>query len=321
MEYKRLSFKHKNNKFKYYVLNYLRQLLPSSYYQKKLTKKISNSLDYDKIEKRVNYYNKLILKVDLNNSAIKLSDIKREKGKKTYFFDLYEYGRFFQQNLRGHFLFGDIIKIPKEPSLVKSRPINGNNSNSTILKWNKVRHFIFIKNESKEFSEKKNLLVSRGKVHRSQPQRVKFLEKYFDNPLCNIGKVNDNDLNPKWNVNRMTINEQLEYKFILCIEGNDVASNLKWVMSSNSIAVMPKPKYETWFMEGLLIPDYHYIVINDNYTDLKSKLAYYIENPEKAKEIVKNAHIHVEQFKDEQTEDIISLMVLKKYFEKTNQVI
>ena len=51
----------------------------------------------------------------------------------------------------------------------------------------------------------------------------------------------------------MTINEQLHYKFILCSEGNDVASNLKWVMSSNSIAVMPKPKFETWFMEGILV--------------------------------------------------------------------
>ena len=40
-----------------------------------------------------------------------------------------------------------------------------------------------------------------------------------------------------------------KHKFILCIEGNDVASNLKWVMSSNSVAVMPKPKFESWFME------------------------------------------------------------------------
>ena len=28
-----------------------------------------------------------------------------------------------------------------------------------------------------------------------------------------------------------------------------------------SIVIMPKPKYETWFMEGTLIPDYHYIFI------------------------------------------------------------
>ena len=50
--------------------------------------------------------------------------------------------------------------------------------------------------------------------------------------------MNKNNLNPKWIKNRMTINEQLQYKFILCFEGNDVASNLKWVMSSNSIAII-----------------------------------------------------------------------------------
>lgn len=58
-----------------------------------------------------------------------------------------------------------------------------------------------------------------------------------------------------------TIREHLDYKFIMAIEGNDVASNLKWVMSSNSLAVMPRPTCETWFMEGTLIPDYHYIEV------------------------------------------------------------
>ena len=39
----------------------------------------------------------------------------------------------------------------------------------------------------------------------------------------------------------LTIREHLDYKFIMALEGNDVASNLKWVMSSNSIAVMTRP--------------------------------------------------------------------------------
>ena len=40
-------------------------------------------------------------------------------------------------------------------------------------------------------------------------------------------------------------------------------------MSSNSVAVMPKPKYESWFMEGKLIPDYHYVLIKDDYSDFE----------------------------------------------------
>ena len=139
--------------------------------------------------------------------------------------------------------------------------------------------------------------------------------------MCNIGKVNTTELNAIWKVNRMTIDEQLEYKFILCLEGNDVASNLKWVMSSKSIAVMSKPRFETWFMEGLLQPDYHYILIKDDYSDLEEKLAFYIKNQDKALCIIENANVYVAQFKNTKQEDLISLCTLKKYFEKTNQVL
>lgn len=320
MEYKRLSYKHKNNKAKYYLINYLRQLIPSKYYQARLTKKINNSLNDDAIAQRVNYYNKLENATDLNG-AKKFSELKLKKGEKTFFFDLYEYSRFYDQNLKGHFLFGDITEVPNEPSFVKSRPITVNNANSVLLKWNKLRHFMFIKNDKMQFVDKKNMLVGRGKVHKSQLHRILFLEKYFNHPLCNIGKVNNNDLNPEWKVNRMTIDEHLEYKFILCLEGNDVASNLKWVMSSNSIAVMPKPKFETWFMEGLLMPDFHFISIKDDYSDLEEKLNFYINHPEKALQIIENAHKFIAQFQDEAVEDAISLLVMKKYFEMTNQKI
>ena len=91
-------------------------------------------------------------------------------------------------------------------------------------------------------------------------------------------------------------------------------------MSSNSLAVMPKPKFETWFMEGTLIPDYHYVLINDDYSNLEEKLNYYINNPAKAEQIIKNANEYVAQFKNKPLEDLISLLVLKKYFVKTNQI-
>jgi hypothetical protein len=53
---------------------------------------------------------------------------------------------------------------------------------------------------------------------------------------------------------------------------------------------------------------------------LESKLNYYVKNPDKTVEIIKNANEFVVQFKNKHSEDIISLMVLKKYFEKTNQI-
>ena len=318
MELKRVSYKHKNNKILYYLVNYIRQFIPSTFYQKKLAQKIHSKQQLSAILKRVAYYNKLSNTITLKNPVL-LSEIKTVPGSKVYFFDLYQYSRYFNQKLKGLFLFGDITEVPKQPTFVKSRPIGDNNANSVLLKWNKLRHFMFIKKEQKTYPEKKNMLVSRGKVHKTQAHRIKFIEKYFAHPMCNIGRVNTNDLNPLWKVPRLSIDQQLDYKFILCLEGNDVASNLKWVMSSQSIAVMPKPKYETWFMEGLLVADVHYIIIKDDYTDLEQRLNYYINNQDKALQIIENANAYVQQFKIQENETLISLLTLKKYFEKTNQ--
>ena len=222
MEFKRLSFRNKNNKFLYYFKNYLRQLIPSLFFQKKLHFQLNKFEELTSNEKqellsRLNYYNQLKEKYILSQDARKLSEIKLQKNHKTYYFDLYEYGRYFNQHLKGHFLFGDITKTPKEPGLVKSRPINNQNTNSIVLKWNKIRHFTFISKDDLPYAKKKDQLVFRAKVHSSQPQRIKFLEKYYGHPLCNIGKVNNNSLNKLWMVERMTYSEQLQYKFILCL--------------------------------------------------------------------------------------------------------
>ena len=91
--------------------------------------------------------------------------------------------------MKAIFLFGDITHIPEDPSLTKTRPIGDNNQFSILMKWNKIRHFTFIKKD-KEFMDKKNLIVWRGKVHPSQPQRIQFLKFIIFHPFCNVGKVN-----------------------------------------------------------------------------------------------------------------------------------
>ncbi len=141
---------------------------------------------------------------------------------------------------------------------------------------------------------------------------------YYQHPLCDVGQVN-RDKNAKFPAPRLTISEHLNYKFILCLEGNDVASNLKWVMSSNSVAVMPKPKYETWFMEGRLLPNHHYILIKDDYSDLEERINYYIQNPNECLKIIDNAHQYINQFKNKDREKLISLLVIQKYFDMTGQ--
>jgi hypothetical protein len=71
-------------------------------------------------------------------------------------------------------------------------------------------------------------------------------------------------------------------------------------------------------MEGKLIPDYHYIEVRPDFSDLEQKLDYYSSHIDEANAIIAHAHEYVEQFKDKKREKIISLLVLEKYFNITN---
>ena len=71
-------------------------------------------------------------------------------------------------------------------------------------------------------------------------------------------------------------------------------------------------------MEGTLKPDYHYIGVEEDYSDLIDKMEYYIAHPEKAQEIIDHAHEYIDQFRDREREKLISLLVLKRYLDIMN---
>ena len=71
-------------------------------------------------------------------------------------------------------------------------------------------------------------------------------------------------------------------------------------------------------MEGCLKPNYHYIEIKPDFSDLEERLTYYIAHPEQAEAIIAHAHAYVDQFRNQRRERLISLLVLKKYFDFTN---
>lgn len=312
---------HKSHKFIYQLKNLLVYPVPHYLFQWTRQSKINHYFkkhpkQKEYITQRVNYYCQLANTAQLNEKAIALKDFTfSNKYHFTYFFDTYEYTKYFPNTNRMCCEFGDITWIPEVPTIVKSRPISNSNTNSILLKLNKFRHFNFIE-DSIPFNKKMNKLVGRGLLY--QQNRIDFYQKWFGTSMCDLGQVNTKPVyNSAWICPKMTREEHLKYKFILCLEGNDVATNLKWVMLTNSLAVMPKPKFETWFMEGTLIPNYHYVEIADDYSDLEERLQYYITHEDEANAIIQHAHEFVEQFLDKQREDIISLLVLQKYFENT----
>ena len=208
--------------------------------------------------------------------------------------------------------------VPEVPSIVKSRPIGNDNANSVLLNLDKVRHFIFLRDDI-PFREKADRAIFRLAITR-RPHRERFMRMYFGSDCCDAGISTPRPEYPaEWVKPHISMYDHLKYKFILAIEGYDVATNLKWIMSSNSLAVMPRPTYETWFMEGTLIPDYHYVEIKPDYSDLEERMRYYIEHPAQAEAIIAHAHEYIAQFRDREREKLIALLVLRNYFRRTGQ--
>ncbi len=312
---------HKNDHLLFFIKSIIKYITPrriTLYQRDKILNsfyKLSNK-EQEYLLNRVDYYCKFHDSIDLPDDAPQLSLFTYKNRESyihdyvnsTYFFDAYEYTRYFPNSLRWAYNPGDVNYTFPVPEITKSRPIskNNDNRNNILLNLDKIRHFTWI-TDPFSWEEKDSRIIFRGDIN-GKPHRQRFISMWKDHPLC--------DLNHSCS---MTLYDHLRYRYIMALEGNDVASNLKWVMSSNSAAVMPRPTYETWYMEGQLIPNYHYIEIASDYHDLIERINYYETHPEEVKAIILHAHEWVAQFQDKKREDLISLMVLDKYFRLTGQ--
>lgn len=307
----------------FYLSNFYRYLIPDPLFRSLFLRRLNRLSEQEKavIRKRVDYYVRLEEEAQIDPlAATYVKDFKypfRKKHKfSAYFLDLYDSVRCFPRDWQFHYLFGDVDYETSLPTFVKSRPIvrSEAHSNSVVCRLNKFRHFRFV-DDPKPWANKQDRIVFRNIV-KKQPQRTRLLELYHQHPLCDVGQINPDD-HPEFVKPYLTIGQILEYKFVACIEGHDVATNLKWVMSSNSLAVMPKPKMESWFMEGTLVGGYHYVEIKDDYSDLIEKLQYYLAHPQEAEAIIRHAHDYVNQFRNETLERCTQYEVVKRYFSQT----
>lgn len=312
------QFKKNLYKFHYYFNGALRGLIPHSYWRNRLEEilKEFELLDVAKqqeILQRVNYYNKLSAPFSFPERM----DFHRQRyaGKKSkaYAMDFQWLVSFFPKEVNYSYLFGDIVKVPDFPTFLKSRPIcaGQENANSVLLKLNRIRHYYVVKDRL-PFEEKSPKLVWRGKSN--QAERVELLKRFYDSPVCDVGDTHAKSKRTIYERPFLSIPGQLQYRYVLSIEGNDVATNLKWIMASNSVCFMRKPRFETWFMEGALVPDFHYVLLKDDHSDLEEKVHFYNEHPEQAQQIIANANDYMKKFFDEDAELLISLLVMDKYF-------
>lgn len=224
-----------------------------------------------------------------------------------------DYARLFQRadSLQGVNLLvcdQDCVRSPRHVfTVAKSRPIeNAVNRTVTLLPLNVGRHFRNVPAALRDgFTYKKKLPVAiwRGSTtglcwdlpmgekmaaERTECARrnlvTTWATKGFDN--IDIGLTNIVQLSKKIESKysslvkkEMSIHDMLQYRYIISVEGNDVATNLKWALASNSVVFMPPPTRESIILESTLYPWIHYVPLSHDFSDLQVKIKYCDDNP------------------------------------------
>lgn len=246
--------------------------------------------------------------------------LDRSRGKRVYFIDIERYLAYFPPHLRICFQPGDVYSNPSRPSVIKARRLDdGNALMATVFNLNRVRHFPR-PHDPIPFAAKQPVVFFRGKIT-DKPGRIRFFERWFDSPLTDLGDTSRVPVRPEWGAEKISVASHFRYQYILVLEGNDVGSSLQWVMGSNCVPVMTRPKVEHWLMHSRLVPGVHYIEIADDFSDLEEKLRWYMAHPGEAEKIARASKEYYSQFLDRRRERDISLLTLARYFEATGQKI
>ena len=92
---------------------------------------------------------------------------------------------------------------------------------------------------------------------------------------------------------RMSMKDQLEYKAIIVLEGNDVGTSLKWALYSRSVVLMPLPTVTSYAMEELLEPWKHYVPLKSDLTDVEEQVLWVLHNDDEARAIAERGSMWI----------------------------
>ncbi|BCH02731.1 lipopolysaccharide biosynthesis protein [Mesorhizobium loti] len=299
----------------YYARNVVRDVIPQALFRLRLAARLEQAMLSDEAaRRRLNDYNKLQDGFAPSANAVHISKLPFTPT--MYYYDLKEFARYFDPGLLIDVEFGDVRDVPKVPTIVKDRPIRDDDQNAVIMKLDKFRHFQ-MPADATSFADKLPMVVWRGDLN--NPIRTRFLQAVRDLPFCDAGSHKPN-APAEYAKPFLSISQHQRYRYIVSLEGNDVATNLKWILNSKSLCLMPPPTYETWFAERQLEANVHYVPLDPDFADLGEKVRYFERHPAQAERIIAAANAYCRKFSNERDEQAISLLVLYKYFVLSGQI-
>lgn len=298
------------------------------------SKNIQFLSEEERLDRYITGIKKKLPKSKLSNNYQYLLDfIANEDNKKRHVYK--SFNRFIDllKDRRFDFNFNpfDLSYSKIEPTFTKSRLLL-NPQRSVLLPLEPLyipNFYIDIFKDDTPFENKLKSVVWRGANSgcyyyktSNKASRKDLVRKYYKHKVYNIGlsyanyKSDSNIINQeeqKFVKGKLSLEEQLKYLFILSVEGNDFATNLSWVMLSNSVPVMPKPLIETWKLEGNLEPYKHYLPVELDFSDLEEKINWGINNMDKCKEIVYQSKLYALQFFNKEKEQRLIDSVIDCY--------
>ena len=127
----------------YYAKNFSYNALPKAFFcwNYKRLRKIEESADQGILKKRLDYYFKIKTPFSIPKKIQEIQYFKRNQGT-GYYLDLKEFLHYFKPKTKFAYHFGDETNINPFPTLIKARPITGDNKNSILFKNSDIRLLI-----------------------------------------------------------------------------------------------------------------------------------------------------------------------------------
>jgi hypothetical protein len=202
-----------------------------------------------------------------------------------------------------------MLKIStKSCAALETRRTNNQNLEPIIWKMGVKRHYGKVSSVPEKdipWEEKRNAGVFRGTTTGLVHPETSPRERCLKNPRCRLVLMyhNSSYVDAKFTtildssklppiIDNITISgeslsmeDQLKYKALIFMEGNDVSTGLKWGLYSNSVVMITKPSISSWAMEELLEPYVHYVPLRDDLSDVETQMKWIVEHDREAKEI------------------------------------
>lgn len=287
----------------------IRKKLETTPYFNKLTKGILNVTDDDvsKIEKKY-----LRGQYRFAENARVIREIQAITPKSSYLYPV------FMVDMIGTDCFGLITynRLQREPN---------------SLLWPLNYHF---KENTKGFEDKtmwkdkKFMVVYRGadsspaQSKTFKPSRLEIVSRNINLPETDLGLTNitnfikhgikEEEVRPYLR-DKLSITKQMENKFILCLEGADIASSFGWVLASGSVPIHTYPFcHEVWYFNGLQ-PWVHFLPLKHDGSDLKEIMQWARDHDQECQTIAQAGRQHMLKMNDPTLINQIKEEVVKRW--------